>query len=238
MPVLFDRKNNDRKDPTLRESRTFKKAGFVSATFICSLAIFLTYMFTTLIFNLLEILIVNTKLFGFNSIGRYFLYDITHIASFFQNVHNYSPKHLQQFGQFINYAGYMRWGLFSIIFLLVGYVYLKKVILPLRLNNNEYGDAKLGLPKDIKKQTLAIPDRYEEFDGELGTIVYHEFNRNGRMNYEVKTELDSLEKTLGFNDERLDEDTKKKAPLIIFITSIVLIIIAIFVLKLIYNLIF
>lgn len=73
------------------------------------------------------------------------------------------------------------------------------------LNNNEYGDSRIATIDEVKSETVKVPDRYDYFATNSGTIAMHKFNLRGKVNKSVKQQLQGLQTHLNLNtfDQRV-----------------------------------
>ncbi|TPR16719.1 hypothetical protein [Apilactobacillus timberlakei] len=228
MTTLRDRKHNNRKDPTLRESRDFDKVTIKSVIIRMTIALILAFGLSNFLLNTVQTLFIDSKFRGATlnkvivKIGKSLIDYHTYLG----NTHIYTKTAF--INQTVNTIMNIKWIFLILLFAIIVIYYAYKYFVPLSMNNNEYGDDELALLSDIKKQTHQVPDRNEEFEGQVGSFVTHKLNKRGLINYKVKTQLQPSEQILGMHKKGVNPKAVKNFKYILLgciaLTAIMLII--------------
>ncbi|TPR13726.1 hypothetical protein DY052_07640 [Apilactobacillus timberlakei] len=201
---FLNRSFNNRKDPTLRESKKFDRLSLPMIIIGFLLSILIIWMFANFIINSIEVMTLGLKYGGnIQKLATSVLQSILQLPTYFGNVHTIHTHNAAaaiDANKTINAFNTAKYILFSVLIVMDIYHYIRKVIVPFSMNHNEYGDDKLALPEDVKKETVAVDDRNKNFEGQIGALIMHKFNRRGVINYNVKTKIPFITKYLGINN--------------------------------------
>ncbi|TPR14978.1 hypothetical protein DY052_06010 [Apilactobacillus timberlakei] len=236
---LNERHFNSQKDPTLRESKDFAKFGFVKYIIYLSISLIVCYVAVNVLMNTIQTLVVTGVANGLLKIPDALVQGFKEIGTYLHNNNNYEVRRVtSNLTTFVGWINIFRWGLCLVLWIFSSIYFTRNYYVPISRNNQEYGDGRTALPKDVKKESLKVPDRFEFFEGQFGSINMHALNNRGIDNYRVKNELRPIEKALKFDSDHLDGKLKEHINKIILITFIAMFLIVLSIITWIYHAIF